>query len=570
MRLMLRDVGRWSLRAGACSLAFALAACGKTHRPTNATGGNSTTSVGGSDVAAGGTNASGGAADTAGGDLGSLGTVPGDMRRLTAAEYEATVTDVLGTSTKPDLAEFATEVDGFDNNAAKNDVDDALYLRYLETAEAVADDVFGSDALRTLYVTCATTDDAACIQQVISAAGLRLFRRPLLDAELASYQKVYARARARQLDHDGSLKEVLIALLASAQFVYRIELVPTEPGVQPISAYDLATRLSYLLWSSAPDPKLLAAAAQDGLSTDEQLAQTVTSMLQDPKSGRFAQNFAGQWLGARGVTTLALDAQAFPEWTPALAAAAGSEIDAFFDELVRQDQDFITSSTARRISPTRRWASSTQSPCTGDTQRIEIKGADRQGFLGLAGFLVQNPVSTRSSPSARGAWILQRLLCSPVPDPPADMPAYSGAEAAIRDYLQGLGAQPACASCHAQIDPIGLALESYDALGRYRASYPIGAAIDPHVTLTASDALAGGDVSGIAGLGKALAAAPAFQACTAQKLYTYGMGREFSDSERANVQTLAEQWQRGPLTVHQLILRLVQSDVFRFRSDGGT
>jgi len=250
-------VGRRRSVAAACALALALAATACGRSVSDDSPGKGGGRGGGGAQAAGGASAagdSGGADANAGGanpDAGSGGTtasldwVPDPLRRLTAFEYESTVTDVLGTSFRPQLAEFSKQVDGFDNNAAANDVSDVLYRRYLVTAEALADEVFASATLRPRVVTCAQTDDAGCVRQVTSQIGLRLFRRPLLEEELASYQRVYARARGRGQVHDGSLKDVLIALLASAEFLYRMEFEPQGPG--KAGQYDLATRLSYLL-----------------------------------------------------------------------------------------------------------------------------------------------------------------------------------------------------------------------------------------------------------------------------------------------------------------------------------
>jgi hypothetical protein len=569
-----------SLAVAAFGFTLAVVGCGRTGKSDGAVA----TATGGSGAAAAGTgNTSGrsgasptpeggaGGAGGAGGEDAALAPGASELRRLTAAEYEATVSDVLGTSVEPNLDAFATEVGGFDNNAEANHVTDELYLRYLQTAEDVADDVFASDVLRPQIVTCNQVDDAACVQSVITQNALKLFRRPALAEELVSYQKVYERARTRGEDHEGALEEVLIALLASAEFLYRMEFVPTAIGTQPIGPYDMATRLSYLLWSSAPDASLLDAAAKDALSTDEQLAAAVERLLKDPKSKRLGENFAGQWLGARRLATRTFDAELFPSWSPLVSTAAASELEAFFTELLQPDQD-----VARFLDSPVHFVNEELGQLYGlnvahiDNQRVELKGVDRQGFLGLVGFLAQTSMSSRTSPTLRGSWILDRLLCSPVPPPPADLQGFSGNEDALGDYLRGLDAMPGCAGCHTTMDRLGLALESYDGIGRYRTTYASKKPVDAHVSLPASSALpAAMDVSGTAGLSRLLASAPAFKACVAQKLYTYGFGRTVADDERANVQALAEGWQSGPTTLRELILRLVQSRDFRFRSDGG-
>ena len=562
-----------------CALSLAVVSCGRTAEEGSDAGGQHAGGASGS-VQAGGASANANAGNSDGGTAGSSGAagsaaaltaLSGELRRLTSNEYAATVSDVLGTSVQPDLTAFSTEVDGFDNNAAANGVSDDLYLRYLETAERLASEVFGSDTLRAKIVICAATDDTACVRQVITQTGLRVFRRPVLEDEIATYQKVYVRARARAEDHEGALQEVLTALLASAQFLFRTEFVPEAAGVQPVSQYDLASRLSYLLWSSAPDAPLLAAAEQGALSTDEQLADATTRLLEDPRASRLTQNFAGQWLGVRKLPAVSLNPFAFEAWTPEVATAAANEVEAYFAEFLNEDRQWPGFLDSRAHFVTPELAAVYGLTVQGTVaQRVELPGVDRQGFLGLVGFLAQSSVDLRGVPSGRGAWIARQLLCSALPAPPMPMPAFVGGESSIGAALGAINADPQCAACHAAIDPLGLALENYDAIGRYRTAYGDAVPIPSNVKLQSAELPAGLEVSGISGLSQALASAPAFSACAAQKLYTYGFGRAFAESERANVQLLAEQWRSGRLTLRELILHLVQSAAFRSRSDGGS
>jgi hypothetical protein len=491
-----------------------------------------------------------------------------NLRRLTTFEYSATVTDLLGTKQATDFPGFASEVDGFDNNAAANGVSDALYSRYLETAESLADEVFTSEQLRPIIVTCPQADDAACVRQIIAGAGLRLFRRPLLDEEIAVYQPVYASARARGDSHENAAKEVLSALLASAQFVFRMELAPNEPGSITVGPYELAARLSYLLWSSAPDAQLLDAAARGEVSSDEQLANAVARLLNDPKSKRFALSFAGHWLRVHRLSEVSFQSYLFPQWTPQLASAAADEVEAYFYELMGENQSWLGFLDSRAHFVTPDLANLYGLNVTGPgTQRVELPGVDRRGILGLVGFLAQTSEPTRSAPSQRGDWIARTLLCAALPDPPGDMPVYTYKESSIRDQLNGVNLL--CPGCHVQIDPFGLALENYDAIGRYRSQYQDLTVIDAQVTLPPSIESANASAAGIAGLSAALANSSAFPACTAQKLYTYGFGRTVTESERSNVQAILQRWQAGPPTLRALILDLVQSPAFRGNIAGG-
>lgn len=557
MRSWFGAVGRGGLWPAAAFALITLTSCGKSHH----NGGTEAPSpTGGSAPTAGGGSGGGGAAGEPGDSGGAAGEAPGvlttftGMRRLTAAEYGATTSDVLGTTLEPDLAEFTRVVDGFDNNAEANGVDQALYLRYLETAEALADEVFATDAVRRAYVVCQAVDDMTCVNQVVNRFGLRLFRRPLLTEEVDIYSKVYTRARQRSLTHEGSLRDVLVALLASAQFVYRVEFAPSQAGTQPVAPYDMASRLSYLLWSSAPDEALLIAASKNELSTDEQLRGSVQRLLDDTRSSRLSVNFAGQWLGARATLALQVDAKQFPQWSPAVAEAAAGELGAWFNELLKSEQDFTAffDSRVHFVNEDLAALYGIQFVFGPGLQPRELAGGTRTGVLGLIGVLAQTSQPTRSSPTARGAWLLRNLLCQGVPDPPANHPTFDGDEDSVADSLQALQGQPECAACHDSPDSLGLPLEAYDAIGRYRPNYASGKPIE----------------DGAPELIQSLRDAVPVRDCVALKLYTYAFGRSVGDADRSNVAALSAQWQQGPQTVHQLLLRLVQSPPFRTREGG--
>ena len=554
--------GRWT----ACWCVVACLGCGKAVDDP-ARGAAGATGANNSSAGERGSGDVGSAGEAGSTELAAFIPLPPQARRLTTYEYANTVSDVLGTA-RPDTTGFSSsDYEGFDNASALNGVDEGQARLYLSTAEALAEAVFGSEPLRARFVIC-ELDEPSCLRQLVEQAGLRLFRRPLLEGERASYEKGYASARSRGLARDGALKEVLTALLASLPFVYRVELAPATPGVQPVSQYELATRLSYLLWSSAPDASLLDAAANGALETDPQLEAQVERLLADEKGQRFAENFGGQWLGARRVQSVA-KAASLP-WSPAVARAAASEITLFFGELMAPNTPLSTLFT----SPAH-YVNSDLAPLYGVSvsgsamQRQLIEGQDRRGFLGLVGALAANSLDTRTSPSFRGFWTQKVLLCADdIGPPPANEPLFSADEAGTRPYLDGLNAQDECATCHRKFDPIGLALERYDPIGRYRESYASGATIDDTVSLV--DAVGGPEVaSGIAGLSDALAKSPAFGPCAARRLYAYGFGRMILDSDRPNVRALADALRRGPGTLRSLILQMVQSPTFRLRNDDG-
>jgi hypothetical protein len=280
----------------------------------------------GSNPGTAGTGSNTGTAGTMGAplDSGSKG-----VHRLNSTEYNNTVADVLGTKLQPANSSWlGGEIGGFDNIAAVLDVDEAQMQRYFDTAGQIADDVFAAADLKAKIMTCATTD-AACVQGIIGTTGKRLFRRPLSTDEITTYNKVYAKARELGETHEGSIKQVLRALLSSGEFVYRVEIDPnpTSTASHPLTAYELASRLSYFLWSSAPDDTLLAAAGDGTLMNEATIRTTVDRLLADPIKGqRFVENFAGQWLGARKLPNHAIEAGVYPDWNAAMAQSLTKEM----------------------------------------------------------------------------------------------------------------------------------------------------------------------------------------------------------------------------------------------------
>jgi len=492
-----------------------------------------------------------------------------EMHRLNSAEYNATVTDVLGTALQPaDSSWRGGEIDGWDNIATVLGVDNAQYERYYGAAEQLAEDVFASPARKSRFVTCTTADDAACVQGVIASAGLRIFRRPLTTEEVATYQKVYAAGRSVGDDHDASLELVLQSLLSSAEFLYRIEFDPDPTSLEPhpVDPYELASRLSYFLWSSAPDDVLLAAAADKSISKDATLSAAVDRMLLDGKAQRLIDNFAGQWLGGRKVATHAVDAGVYPDWTPDLAAAAAQELYQYFGEFLLKDRpwtEFLTADFNFVQGPLAEFYGVT--PPAAGMERMEITTDQRFGFLGLSGFLAMSSITTRTSPTLRGKWLLVNMLCVRPEPPPGKVPELEDGtpnleDLSIREKLEQHRENPACAGCHAIIDPYGLALEEYDGIGRYRTAYPDGTPIDPSTTLAD-----GVTLSGLSGVANNIGQNAAFSSCVAEKLLTYGLGRLAADTDKPYLAELSSQWTGETPTLRKIIRSLVLTDPFRLR-----
>jgi hypothetical protein len=495
------------------------------------------------------------------------------MHRLNTAEYNATVADVLGTTLTPATDNWrGGEIDGFDNIATVLGVDADQYGLYVDAAQTLANDVFASDTLRAKVLTCATAGDMACVKSIITQTGLRVFRRPVLDNEIASYSKAYSTARAQGEDHASSVRHVLWAMLSSAQFLFRMEFDNGVATKHLISGYELASRLSYFLWSSAPDDALLAGAEQ--LDTDAAINGAVDRMLTDPKSARLVANFVGQWLGVRGVTSHPTDKTLYASWTADVASAAAAEMYAYFDEFLRKDlqwTDFLKLDVNFVNQPLAAFYGMPAVTGTATT-RTEYKADQRAGFLGLAGFLANSSVAARSSPTLRGKWMLVNFMCAPPSPPPIPFKLEdSGGNPEtgnVRALLEAHRAAPGCKVCHSLMDPFGLALEQFDGIGRYRTTYQDQSAIDPATELPPSDSFPNGiKFSGLDGAATAVASDPRFKSCIAQKLYTYGLGRSLSKDDLANAAVITKAWQdAGDLSVNKLLHTLTLAEAFRNRT----
>jgi Protein of unknown function (DUF1592)/Protein of unknown function (DUF1588)/Protein of unknown function (DUF1587)/Protein of unknown function (DUF1595)/Protein of unknown function (DUF1585) len=491
----------------------------------------------------------------------------GEMHRLNATEYNATVGDVLGTTLKPANANWrGGEIEGFDNVASVLGIDDTQFGLYVDAAEQLANDVFANAPLKAKFVTCAKADDAACTSDIISKAGLHIFRRPLRPAEVSTYQKVYTAARKQGQDHDGSVKAVLWSLLSSAEFLYRIEL-PKGTAKRALDGFELASRLSYFLWSSAPDDALLDAASKNALSKDTDVQAAVDRMLGDVKSTRFTESFAGQWLGARKVASHAVAPERFPMWTPVVANAAMNEMYMYFEEFLRKDRPWT-----EFLKADINFVNTASAPLYGMTSTsmnlVPVMNTtdNRAGFMGLAGFLTLSSMDRRTSPTLRGKWVLGNLLCQEAPPPPKDVPKLDVGgkdldNGNVRDILTAHRVRPDCAGCHAIFDPFGLALENFDAVGRFRDKYGDGSAIDATATLN------GVPFQGISGAADAVTNDPAFKTCFAHKLFTYGLGRSPAGDDAAWVAQIEKQWEQGDLTIKRLISGVAGSVPFRNSGD---
>lgn len=514
---------------------------------------------------------------------GGVGTVtpeldPGwvGIHRLNNTEYNNTVRDLLQVTTQPATSFLAEQGLNFDNTASALGMTGAQYEAYFNAAETLATELLGNPALMTRIMTCTPAGASdACATQIVQTFGLLAFRRPLDASEVARYLTVFDAELARSGSAAEAVALTVRAMLASASFLYRIEFDPdpASPTPHALTGYELASRLSYLQWSSMPDQTLFDLAASGEILSPAVLEAQVDRLLTDPlKAPAFVESFAGQWLDIRKLVTHSVTPQVFTTYTAELADAMAAESYAWFNEFLLQnrpisdwftaDFNYVNDVLAEHYG---------MLPVTGSTVvRVEDTTDQRRGFLGLGAFLTHTSFPSRTSPTLRGVWVISELLCSPVQPPPVvpelaesatpDEAGEADGSENVRKRLERHRADPACASCHAVLDPIGLGLETFDGIGRYRTTYGNGEAIDPAGVLPDGTAF-----SGPSELATILAADPRFATCMTKKLLTYALGREVEGSDATSLTKIADGWTtRGP-TIRNLMKEIVLSDAFRFR-----
>ena len=428
---------------------------------------------------------------------------------------------------------------------------------------------------RRLFVCRPATADqeSACADRILTTLLRRAYRRNVTADDLRRVRHFYEAGRAER-DFDLGIQRALERVLVSPQFLFRIEQQPAgaAPGsVYRVGDFELASRLSFFIWSSLPDDELLDAAAAGTLRQPDVLRRQVTRMLADPRSRSLVTNFAAQWLFLRDVETKEPDVYLFRDFDEGVRAAFVRETELFLDSILRSNRSVLDLLTANYTFVNESLAKHYGIPqITGSHfRRVTLpESSPRRGLLGQGSILSITSYSTRTSAVLRGKYVLENLLASPPPPPPPDVPSLnterSGKPLSIKEAMQLHRASPACAGCHAKMDPIGFALENFDALGRYRAEEN-GRPLE--VTSTLPD---GTVVDGIEGVRRLVLRDPAlFVEAMTGKLLMYALTRNIQHYDQPTIRVIARESARQNYTFASLVQGVVNSVAFQSRMAQG-
>jgi hypothetical protein len=414
-------------------------------------------------------------------------------------------------------------------------------------------------------------EESSCARHIVSTVARRAYRRPVTEADLRPLMAFYTEERDRR-GFDAGIERVLQAILVSPAFLYRVENDPASigaDGVYRLTDLELASRLSFFLWSSIPDDELLDAAVEGRLHERAVLERVVRRMLKDPRAAALATNFAAQWLRLRNVSGALPDDVIFPNFNDNLRQDFVKETELFFESIVREDRSVVDLLTADYTFVNERLAKfyGMSDVYGSDFRRVALRDDSRRGLLGQGSILTVTSYSDRTSPVGRGKWILENVLGTPPPPPPPNVPALkengvNGAVLSMRERMTAHRANPVCASCHSRMDPLGFALENFDATGRWRTRSEGGQPID------ASGMLPDGTkFNGPVELRALLVRQPEqFVTILAEKLLVYALGRGLEYYDASAVRRTVRASASSQYSFASLIVGLVESTPFQMRA----
>lgn len=493
------------------------------------------------------------------------------LHRLTKRQYENTVRDLLGDVVVPEDLEVDTPLHGFTTVGASNlTIGPTAAEQYEVAARDLAAQVFADPERRLAFVGCepANVEDP-CIRTFFESFGRRVFRRPLTDAELVQWTNV-VKDIAPRLDLWRAMELATAGLLQSPYFLFRVEIGTRDGDRRRYDGYEMAARLSYFVWATTPDDQLLAAAAQGRLDTAAGIASETRRLLEDPRARVALGEFFAEHLKLDRLDSMTKDPRLFPQMSPTLAESMRQELMLMIDDVAfEQDADlreiFDTRTTFVNGELARLYQ--VDGPSGVEFEKVTFaENSPRAGILTSGAFLALNAHATITSPTLRGRFVRQSLLCQDVPAPPptvnTELPEPEPGEGpeTLRSRLERLHLEEAgCAACHSVMDPIGFGLEGFDAIGAYRTT-------DNGLPVDTSGELDGAPFRNARDLATILRNRTDVSSCVARLAYRYASGHLETPEETQVLRDLADSFEANGFSFKSLVVDIATSDGFRYAS----
>jgi hypothetical protein len=416
---------------------------------------------------------------------------------------------------------------------------------------------------------CDPNSGAACVEKIVANLAEHAYRRPVTKAETAALLKFVDMARREGQSTEQGIQLAIEAMLVSPHFLFRIEHDPDPldaARTHAVSDFELASRLSYFLWSSMPDDELLNLARAGQLRAPGTLDAQIKRLLADPRSSALSTNFAGQWLETRNLDVVKPDPQKFPAWNPELRDAMKTETRLFFDYMLHENRPLVEFLDARYTFLNERLARhyGIKGVTGPDFRKVELTTDRRGGILTQASVLTVSSYPTRTSVVIRGKYVLSNILGTPPPPPPADVPALDeaavGTSASLRQQMEKHRSNAVCASCHSRMDPLGFGLENYDGIGEWRS-------MDGKFPVDSSGVLPNGkSFNGPAELRAILRQdLPEFSRCLVERMLTYALGRGLERYDNKTVDDINHQLAGSGYGFQSLVYDIAHSLPFQSR-----
>ena len=509
---------------------------------------------------------------------------PSPLRLLTRTEYLNTVADLFGTipDIAGDLKDGGRPSRGYANDANTRAASDNIVAGFMTAAEKLSKAAM-TDLSKLVDCTAADTaansatnsaTEMACVDAFFDNFGKRVWRRPISAEERQNLKAAFSEGRGSSFAE--GLEAVLTVMLISPQFLYRHEQGVDVSGTQfaKLTSWEVASRLSYLLWGSLPDNELFAAADKNALQEPDAILAQARRMVKDPRFLRTVQDFNAQFMNLDQLATLDKDTMTLPAWKPELREAMAIEADTFLQHLLSQDADgklstYLTAPYSFMNKPLADYYGATGA--TGDTfQKVMLDPEKASGILSQTGFLAVHgtPDDGLTSLVFRGIFVRENLFCSHIPDPPPNAedenPPFDETTTP-REWAFARMEKPVCGSCHNMIDHIGFGFENYDAIGRWRTE-DRGKPVDASGKLDDTDV--DGAFTGVVELGNKLSQSRQVRDCMATQWFRFAAGRSETKRDACSLTTLQDAFDKADGDLRELFVGFTQTDAFLFRSKG--